>query len=136
MGVIVFFIFNAHSMVRWLVLFVALATILKYAWGWLKHDTFKGLDNGLGIAFRFFISLQASLGLTYFFWTGFTTAGVPRFRFEHGLSMLLAIICAYLPIRWRNAVDTIRFRNSLFAIFASGIFILIGISRLPGGLSR
>lgn len=136
MGIFVFFIFNAHSMVRWLVLTVAFLAILKYAWGWLKGGAFKKFDNGLGIAFRLFISLQALLGLTYFFWTGFTTAGFPRFRFEHGTAMLLAIVCAYLPLRWRNANDPTRFRNGLIAIIASVALILVGISRLPGGLSR
>jgi len=136
MGVFGFLVFNAHSMVRWLVLVVAFLAILKYAWGWLKGTAFKKLDHGLGIAFPLLISLQALLGLTYFFWTGFTTAGFPRFRFEHGASMLVAVACAYIPLRWRNAADSTRFRNGLIAILASVASIVVGISRLPGGLTR
>lgn len=129
-------IFNAHSYVRWLVLVVVVIAIMKFAWGWLRNSEFKGVDRVLTIAFSLFIDIQAVLGLVYFFWTGFNSDGFPRFRFEHGFAMLLALVCLHLPLFWKNVEDKTRFRNSLIAVLASFLLIFFGISRLPGGLSR
>ena len=129
-------VLSIHSFVRWLVLLVAVIAVVKFAVGWLRGGEFKGIDGGLTAAYNGFIYLQAKLGLIYFFWTGFTSDGFPRFRFEHAFMMLLALIAGHLPSRWKKADSKTRFRNSLFAILASIGFILIGISTLPGGLSR
>jgi heme A synthase len=129
-------IFNFHSGVRWVVLFICAAAVTKFAWGWLRNREFKGLDRALTVALAAAIDVQAALGLTYFFWTGFNRDSFPRFRFEHGAAMFLALVCIHLPLFWKNVDDKTRFRNSLFAIFTSLVLILLGISRLPGGLSR
>jgi len=129
-------IFDAHSFIRWLVLTFAVISIFKFAWGWLRSGGFKNVDRVLIILLAALIDLQATLGLTYFLWTGFNRDSFPRFRFEHGASMFLALVCIHIPVFWKNADDKIRFRNNLFFIFASIIFILFGISRLPGGLTR
>lgn len=125
-----------HSIIRWIILLVALIAILKFALGWLRSDAFKGMDRGLAAGYSGLMDLQAILGIIYFLWNGFTMAGFPLFRFEHAFVMLLAIIAAHLPRRWKNADDRTHFRNNLFAIVASVILILIGISILPGGLTR
>lgn len=129
-------IFNAQSFVRWLVLAIAVISVLKFAWGWLFGGEFKNTDRVLNIALAASVDLQAVLGQVYFFWTGFNRDSFPRFRFEHGGAMFLALVCIHLPLFWTNADHKTRFRNSMFVILASIVFILLGISRLPGGLSR
>lgn len=129
-------IFDAHSFVRWLVLTLAVISVLKFAWGWLRGSGFKIVDRALTITLAVFVELQAALGLTYFFWTGFNRDSFPRFRFEHGTAMFLALVCIHLPLFWKKMEDNVRFRNSMFVILASIVLILVGISRLPGGLTR
>jgi len=129
-------IFDVHSFIRWVVLTFAVISILKFLWSWLKGDRFKGVDHALTLVLAASIELQAALGLTYFFWTGFNRDSFPRFRFEHGAAMFVAFVCVHLPLFWKKQDDTIRFRNSLFAILTAVALILTGISRLPGGLSR
>ena len=129
-------IFDAHSFVRWLILTLAVISVLKFAWGWLRGSEFKRADRALSVALASFIDLQAVLGQVYFFWSGFNRDSFPRFRFEHGGAMFLALVCTHLPLFWKNIDGKTRFRNSLFAILASIVLILLGISRLPGGLSR
>jgi hypothetical protein len=46
--------------------------------------------------------------------------------------MIIAAVVAHLPARWKNADDKTRFRNNLFAISASVILVLIGVSFLIG----
>jgi hypothetical protein len=129
-------IFDAHSFVRWLVLTFAVISVLKFAWGWLHGGGFKSVDRALTILLAIFIDIQATLGLTYFLWTGFNRDSFPRFRFEHATAMFLALVCIHLPLFWKNMDDKVRFRNAFFSIIASIALILFGISRLPGGLTR
>jgi hypothetical protein len=129
-------LFMAHSGLRWLVLLVALIAIVKFLLGWLTRGPFKGMDRGLMAGYSGLLDLQSTLGIILLLWNGFSGAGFPRHRLEHGLIMIVAAVVAHLSSRWRNAEDPIRFRNNLFLIVASLVLVLIGISVLPGGLSR
>jgi len=129
-------IFTSHSIIRWLVLGVAVISFLKLAWSWLRGGEFKRADRVLNIALAASIDLQALLGQIYFLWTGFNRDSFPRFRFEHGGAMFLALLCIHLPLFWTNMPGQTRLRNNLIAVLASILFILLGISRLPGGLTR
>jgi hypothetical protein len=83
------------------------------------------------------IDLQVLLGLIYLLWSGLGTgAGFPSFRIEHMAIMLVAAVVAHLGALWKKSEDKIRFRNSLFIIIDTLIIILLGLARLPGGLSR
>ena len=58
------------------------------------------------------------------------------FRIEHAVIMIIAAVVAHLHVRWKNADDKTRFRNSLFIILDTLIIIFIGVARLPGGWGR
>ena len=126
----------AHSGLRWLVLLIALIAIIKFLLGWLTRSPFKGMDRGLMSGYSGLLDLQSVLGIIFLLWNGFTGAGFPRYRLEHGLIMIVAAGVAHVSSRWKNAEDAVRFRNNLFLIVASLVLVLIGIAILPGGLSR
>ena len=126
----------AHSGIRWLILLVALIAIVKFLIGWLRGGSFKGMDRGLMSGFSGLMDLQATLGIILMLWSGFAGAGFPRYRLEHALTMIIAAVVAHMSARWKNADDKTRFRNNLFLIVASLVLVLVGISVLPGGLSR
>jgi hypothetical protein len=126
----------AHSGIRWLVFLVAVIAIVKFLIGWLRGGQFKGMDRGLMAGFNGLMDLQMLLGIIFLLWTGFSGVGFPFFRILHGLIMLAAAALAHMSARWKNADDMTRFRNNLFVIVGSLILVLIGISVLPGGLSR
>jgi len=125
-----------HSGLRWFILVIAAIAILKFLIGWLRRSQFQGMDRGLMSGFSGLMDLQATLGIVLLLWGGFTGMGFPLYRIEHGLIMLAAAVVAHLSARWKNAEDTLRFRNNLFLILASLFLVVIGISVLPGGLSR
>lgn len=125
-----------HSIIRWVILLVALVAIVVFLVGWLRRRRYQGMDRGLMSAFSGLMDLQATLGIILLLWGGFTGIGFPTYRIEHGLIMILAAVTAHLSARWKNAEDALRFRNNLFLIIASLILVLIGISVLPGSLSR
>lgn len=126
-----------HSIVRWLIVIVASITVIKFALGWLRGGAFSGMDRGLASAFSGLIDLQVLLGFIFFFWNGFAAGiGFPLYRIEHMAIMLVAAVVAHLPVRWKNAEDKLRFRNTLFVALDVLILIFIGVSLLPRGWSR
>lgn len=125
-----------HSILRWVVLLVAVIAIVRFLIGWLRSSEYTGMDRGLMSGFSGLMDLQAALGIVLLLWSGFAGIGFPRYRIEHGLIMILAAVVAHLSARWKDAPGPLRFRNNLFLVAGSLILILIGIAVLPGGLSR
>lgn len=121
-----------HSILRWIILLVAVIAIVKFALGWLQGSAFRGMDRGLMSGFSGLMDLQATLGIIFLLWSGFTGAGFPAFRIEHGVTMIVAASVAHLSARWKNADDKTRFRNNLFTIIAALILVMIGLTFLVG----
>lgn len=122
---------TVHSYLRWLILIVALVAAVKFALGWLRGGAFKGMDRGLASGFSGLIDLQVTLGIIYLIWNGLAGEGFPMFRIEHAIAMIIAAVVAHLPVRWKDADDKTRFRNSLFVVLDVLIIIFIGLAFLP-----
>ena len=120
-----------HSLVRWLIVIVAVIAAVKFAFGWLRGGAFKAMDRGLSSGFSGLIDLQVTLGLIYLIWNGLAVEGFPMFRIEHAVVMIIAAAVAHLPARWKNAEDKLRFRNSFFIVLDVLIIIFIGVALLP-----
>lgn len=129
-------LFMTHSGLRWLILLVAAIAIVRFALGWLQGGEFKGMDRGLTAGFSGLMDLQVTLGIIFLLWNGFTGTGFPAYRIEHGIAMILAAVVAHLPARWKNADSKNRFRNTLFTVIGSVLLVIVGLTMLPGGLSR
>jgi hypothetical protein len=126
-----------HSILRWIVVLVAVVAVIKLALGWLRGGAFKGMDRGLVAGFSGLMDLQVTLGLIFLLWNGLATEiGFPRHRLEHAFVMIIAAVVAHLPARWKAAADSLRFRNSLFAILIALALVIVGVATLPGGWSR
>jgi preprotein translocase subunit SecY len=125
-----------HSVVRWLIVIVAVVAAVKFAMGWLRGGVFSSIDQRLATSFSGLIDLQVTLGSILLIWSGLAGAGFPVYRIEHAVTMIIAAVVAHLQARWKNADDKTRFRNSLFIILDTLIIIFIGLSFLPGGWSR
>jgi hypothetical protein len=125
-----------HSILRWLIVIVAVVAIVKFAMGWLRGGAFKGMDRGLASGFSGLIDLQVTLGVIYLIWDGLAGSGFPMYRIEHAVTMIVAAVVAHLPAMWKKAEDKIRFRNSLFVILAVLVIVYLGVARLPGGWTR
>lgn len=123
----------AHSVLRWLILLIALVAIVKYLIGWLSNGQFKGMDRGLMSGFSGLMDLQVTLGIILLLWSGFSGAGFPISRSLHGVIMILAAVVAHLSARWKNADDRTRFQNNLFIVAGSLVLIVIGTAALSMG---
>jgi hypothetical protein len=122
-----------HSLVRWLIVIVAVIAAVKFALGWLRGGTFGSMDRGLASGFSGLMDLQVTLGLIYLIWNGIASEGFPAFRIWHAVIMIVAAAVAHLHVIWKNAEDKLRFRNSLFVVLDVLIIIFVGVAILPVG---
>ncbi|HEU5090617.1 MAG TPA: hypothetical protein VFT99_24355 [Roseiflexaceae bacterium] len=122
----------AHSLIRWLVVAVALLAAIVCAIAWMrKPETTR--DRAVMSAFLGVLDLQALLGLALLLWSGFAGTGFPMYRIEHGMTLLIAVAVAHLSARWKRAPSAIRARNNLLTIMGVCVLVFAGISRLPQG---
>lgn len=122
-----------HSHTRWLILIVALVAIVKFAIGWLRGGSFKGMDRGLAAGFSGLMDLQVTVGLIFLIWTSIVGVPFTPNRIEHLTTMLIAAVVAHLPAMWKKSADNIRFRNTLFCIVGALVLVFVGVTRLRGG---
>src|SRR5258706_7148475 len=100
---------DIHNILRWIVLALALITIVKYFMGWIGKSLFKSLDNVLSLIYVSSLDVQLLLGLFLYFFLSPVTQSViqlgdrqledPNARFfaiEHPAIMLLGIIFAHV----------------------------------------
>src|SRR5512139_974599 len=107
-----------HSILRWVILLVALIAILLFLVSWLRRSQLGGMDRGLMSGFSGLMDLQATLGIVILIWGGLGGIGFPAYRIEHGLIMALAAVVAHLSARWKNAEEPLRYRNYFLIILA------------------
>jgi heme A synthase len=119
-----------HSIVRWLVLLVALGGIIKFAVSWLRRSGDR-LDRTLMAAFTGVLDLQAALGVLLIVGLGFGPETM--YRIEHAITMIIAVVLAHLSMRWREAPGPIRARNNLIVTVLALVLILGGLLALPAG---
>jgi hypothetical protein len=125
-----------HSILRWVILLVAVIAILVFLVSWLRRSQLQGMDRGLMSGFSGLMDLQATIGIVLLIWGGLGGIGFPTYRIEHGLIMVLAAVVAHLSARWKNAEEPLRYRNYFLIILASLALVMIGISVLPGAFTR
>ncbi len=130
------FVLGLHSLVRWIIVVIAVAGIVWFALSAMRRVNNPKTNRILMSAFTGFIDLQVLLGLIYILWSGITGAGFPLYRIEHAVTMVIAAAVAHLSMRWRKAPVEIQARNYLLILIAVLVIVFIGVSLLPYGWTR
>lgn len=133
---------DVHMVWRWVMLAVALVTIVKALIGWTGKQPWGKLDDQLGMLFTITVDIQFLLGLILWFTGPFkiTDAGalmsnqLARFYLiEHPLYMLIALVLAHIGrSRSRKALTDVQKHKMAFIFYLlSFLFIvLIFIQRI------
>ena len=58
---------HLHNSLRWLILLVALVTLVKYFMGWFSQKGWMKSDNILGLLFTAIMDIQLVVGLVLYF---------------------------------------------------------------------
>ena len=121
-----------HSLVRWIATLVAIALIVRLVIGLVRKQLFDKTATALTGAFSGVMDTQMLLGVLFFVLDGLGKTGFPAYRWEHVVTMLLAVIVAHLPVMWKKQDDTVRTRNTLIAVSVSLLLVFIGVGPLGG----
>lgn len=122
-----------HSGLRWVVVFVSLVALVWFVLVWLRGLRNEKTDRALMAAFSGVVDIQVLIGIIYIVWSGLAGAGFPRYRVEHAVIMMVAVVVAHLSRRWRNAEVRTRARNNTALIVLVLVIVFIGVSLLPQG---
>jgi hypothetical protein len=129
-------LFRIHSDLRWLVVLIGLLALIRLAVGYFGHHGYDRASRVLMSLFTISLELQATIGLIYLIWDGAKNDFWPRYRFEHLVIMVVAVVIAHLPKRWQSAPDSLRYRNDLAVVLCTLILIFVGVMVLIGGSNR
>jgi hypothetical protein len=127
------FLLTVHSYTRWLVAALVLIALIKLAITWSRKTPFSGADRGLLSTAIGLIDLQVLMGIILLIGLG---QGFPRYRIEHGVTMLVAAVAAHMTAKWKKLDGPTRARNSFIALLIATLLIFVGVMRLPGGWMR
>lgn len=136
MGFTGYFWLDVHMVWRWVMLVVALVTVIKALIGWQGKQPWTKLDDQLGMIFTITVDIQFLIGLILWFVGPFriTNAAAlmssPLARFyviEHPLIMLVALALAHVGrSRSRRAVDPVQKHRAAFIFYLlSFLFIVL-----------
>ncbi len=125
-------IFKLHSEMRWLILGLAIITIIKLLVSMFGKRSLDRTDNTLVRVYIIVLTIQLILGLMQFVirWEDYAGAAL-RHRLEHSFVMLIAVSLAHISLRYKHAVPPLAVRNTLFMIIASVLMMILGIMILP-----
>ncbi len=126
-------VLTLHSLVRWLIVFVALIALVKFGLGYFRKEAPNQTDRALMSGLSGLVDLQALLGIILLGGTYLTSGSFAPYRIEHAIAMIIAVIIVHQPMRWRKSEDPIVLRNNALTILAMLVVVIIGVMLLPQG---
>ncbi len=129
------FLLNLHGHNRWLIAGVWLVgtAILLAGQRYAQSTRLRQLAMLAAGTLFGLMTLQLLLGGILFFWKWQSTGTIPRYRWEHVLTMLLVLLGLHFPLRWRHIPLPSWWRRMLWLYLVAGLFLYLGVSRLPKG---
>ncbi len=125
-----------HSWVRWLIILVAVAALVKNAVGLIQKSEYDKMTGGMMAGFSGLFDLQVLLGLILLIlgWASFSAAagGFPVPQVEHLGTMFVAAMVAHSPRFWKDKPAAVQYRNNLIVIVVTLLLVALGVSLLVG----
>ncbi|MFW5759792.1 MAG: cytochrome B [Cyclobacteriaceae bacterium] len=129
---------NIHSILRWVLLFLLVVTIIKSLVGWLGNHPWRPVDNQLSVLTLIFTHTQLIIGLILYFISPIVKQGlsnmaeamkIEQIRFytvEHITGMLVAIILITVGrvLSKKRSIPKAKFRI-VTIFFTLGLIIMI-----------
>ncbi len=136
-------VLTLHSYLRWIVVILAIAAVVRALSGWLGRKEWTALDRRLGVFFSSSMDLQLLLGLIlYIFLSPSTRTAFQNFgaalsddvlrywSLEHIGFMLVAVILVHVGGALSKRAEPARIKHRQAAIFF-GLAILVVLFAIP-----
>jgi hypothetical protein len=126
------FVLTLHSIVRWLVVLVAVAAIVRYALVMAGRAQPSGMDRGLMSGYTGLLDLNVLLGLILIIGLGLTTQSI-----EHAVTNIVGVVAAHVVAQRTKKMEDakLKARTNLLGVVISLAIIVVGVA-LIGGWSR
>lgn len=129
------FVLMLHSIVRWVIVAVAVIGVVRYALVLTGKLPGNKMDRGLMAGFTGLMDLNVLLGLIYLLWSGLSTPiGFPMERIEHAVTNVIAVVVAHVfAARAKKAADDKAMaRNNLLGIVISLVLVVAAVAVVGG----
>ncbi len=119
---------SIHNFVRWIILLVMLATLLRVYSGWLGKRAWQPMDRMLALVFSVGIDVQLLLGLVLILVKGFAAVESVIWM-EHVPAMLLAVVFAHVGNAQAKKAETDveKFRKAAIWFSLTMLLVLLAI---------
>jgi hypothetical protein len=125
---------HLHSAVRWIVVLLALAALVKIGLVFFQGGAYDKLAQRLMIGFSVAFTVQWLLGIVFFIvYAGVVGFGALGHVWGHLTVMTIGVALSHMSPRWKKADDRTRARASLMIIVAVLVLVVIGVALLPQG---
>ncbi len=126
------FVLTLHSIVRWLVVLVAVVAVARYALVMAGRAQSSGMDRGLMSGYTGLLDLNVLLGLILIIGLGFTLP-----RLEHAVTNIIGVAAAHILAQRAKKIEDARIkaRTNLLGVVISLAIIIVGVA-LIGGWAR
>ena len=127
------FVLTLHSIVRWLVVIVAVIAVVRYALVIAGRAQPSGMDRGLMSGYTGLLDLNVLLGLILIIGLGeWETAQI-----EHAVTNIIGVAVAHIFAQRARKMEDVKLkaRTSLLGVVISLVIIVVGVA-LVGGWAR
>jgi hypothetical protein len=123
------FVLTLHSIVRWVIVIVALAAIVRAALVWAGRAQPSSMDRGLMSGFTGSMDLNVLLGLILIIGLGFTAQ-----RIEHAVTNIVAVAVAHIFVQRAKKIDNAKLKAQMhgLGVAISLLIIVLGVSLVNG----
>ncbi len=119
-----------HSGVRWLVVLMTFIAFGYLLWGILQSRHYDERTHQVMVGWSSLIGVQWIIGIILFLILGGFDIG---YRWEHTITMTIALAVAHLYMPFKKRPDTLRYRAGLAVILVVMVLVFVGVARLPQG---
>jgi ammonia channel protein AmtB len=134
---------HAHNLLRWVVLILAILTILKSFSGMSSKKSFTASDKKLPLFFMISMDIQLLLGMILYFTSAWGFKNIQNlgmgavmkntasrfFAIEHTIGMILAILFAHIAYSFakKSMDDTTKFKKIFIFSLLSFVILIASI---------
>ncbi len=131
------FIVGLHSLVRWLVVIVAVVAVVRYALVMAGKAQSSGMDRGLMSGYTGLLDLNVLLGLIIIVGLSISAGQVLAVWIEHAVTNVIGVAVAHIFAQRAKKMDDakLKARTNLLGVIVSIVIIVVGVT-LVGGWAR
>jgi hypothetical protein len=127
------FVLMLHSIVRWLVVIVAVVAVVRYALVMAGKAQSSGMDRGLMSGYTGLLDLNVLLGVIIIIGLGEWEV----VQIEHAVTNIIAVVVAHVFAQRAKKIEDpkLKARTSLLGVVISILIIVVGVA-FVGGWAR